>query len=345
MLWEWSRNIYDWVSWKWLGWMFTPVSYGYKSDLWCQKDTYHGIKRQSKTNVIYLPQPTISGHPQRAPLHDDVITGCLDMKWTCIEIWIIWTPINLVVLKVWFSLFRAKDREGNLWWPTCEYVVLTVTSLTLLVPFVMNHCSPCIVTEFCGAEYNFFSGKYNWRWTIAMTTRKKLLSDSDIVSGINKTYRRESIAEYLTSRRGSLSDLVSSTHRKLSRDSLLGNARMSRNSSVSHQGCQGKDSKQRSNSLAASPSVHSSQSSLRESRLDHRSSTNLISGSFVNRPFLKTKSLNSIQTVAERNEESKRNSKTLANKRRRWMRKIQSIKVFDSVLKGRQNRRRFEVNL
>lgn len=176
-----------------------------------------------------------------------------------------------------------------------------------------------------------------------MAMRKKLLSDSDIIGAPSKTYRRESIAEYLTSRRGSLSDLVSSSHQKLSRDSLLGNARMTRNASVSHQVCPVlvRDTKQRSNSLVASPSVHNSQSSIRESKYEHRSSTNIAPVGFLSKPFLKTRSLNSIQT--DRNEEVRRNSKNLASKRRRLMKKIQSLKVFDSVLKGRQNRRRFEV--
>ena len=182
---------------------------------------------------------------------------------------------------------------------------------------------------------------------LTMATRNKLLSDSDILSGLNRNYRRESIADYLTNRRGSLSDLVFTGPGKLSRESLPTNPRWSRNSSITNP-CPPslqRDSKQRSNSVVANPSPYSSQTSIRESRLDRRSSSNLLngpSGSYSYKVFNKTKSLSSIQTAVERNEESKR--KSLANKKRRWMRKFQSFRVFDSVLKGRQNRRRFDVS-
>lgn len=170
-----------------------------------------------------------------------------------------------------------------------------------------------------------------------MATRKKLLSDSEIQSGMNKSYRRESIADYITSRRGSLSDLVFSSNRMLSRDSL---ARISRNPSVSNQDLPPgllRDTKQRCYSLVASSSLQNSHSSIRESRLEYRSNSNVVSGNCINKPFPKTKSLSSIQNLVDKN-------KTFSNKRRRWLRKIQSLKVFDSVLKGRQTRKRFDVS-
>lgn len=179
-----------------------------------------------------------------------------------------------------------------------------------------------------------------------MAARKKILSDSDIVSGLSRNYRRESIADYLTSRRGSLSDLVNSSYRKLSRDSLLGNTRMSRNSSLTNQAplVNLRDQKQRSSSVVTSTSLQTSQSSIRESRLEQRSNSHVIHGSFTFKQLSKTKSLNSILPLPDRGEEGKRNSKLFSTKRRRWLRKIQSLKAFETALKSRQNRRKFEVS-
>ena len=78
---------------------------------------------------------------------------------------------------------------------------------------------------------------------------RKLVSDSYL----NKAFCRDSVSEYIVSRKGSLSDLVFATNRKLSRDAFLtGSTRNSRAPSLTNQPFTNKsrDSKRRSTSLS-----------------------------------------------------------------------------------------------
>lgn len=160
--------------------------------------------------------------------------------------------------------------------------------------------------------------------------RRKLLSDSDL----NKAFRRDSVSEYIVSRKGSLSDLVFATNRKLSRDAFLtGSTRNARAPSLTNQPFtnQSRDSKQRSTSLSGAVGPVTPETLTREKQnLDFRNQGN----SFLEKRFQKT------------NEDSRRHSKTTllnAAKRRRCFRKLQVLQTFETALKNRQ-KRRFDVS-
>lgn len=172
---------------------------------------------------------------------------------------------------------------------------------------------------------------------------RRLHSDSDVMAD-GKLFRRESIADYLTSRRGSISDLVFSTNRKLSRDTFLARNSHSRHMSLTNQNSllTSRDQKQRSSSLV-SPKLKPVECLSREARSEYKNT----SGNFCEKKFLKTRSLNNLLYFNTKSDDQKRNSKgqIMTNfKRRKLMKKLQSIQTFESVLKSRQNRRKFDVS-
>ncbi|XP_060580848.1 uncharacterized protein LOC132737561, partial [Ruditapes philippinarum] len=172
---------------------------------------------------------------------------------------------------------------------------------------------------------------------MTMFSRRQFLSESDLPLENNKMYRRESITDYITSRRGSLSDLVFSNSRYLARDSLGAQlSRRSRHLSLSSQ-TSVIAQKQRSSSLVP---LQKSQILPRDIRSEYN--TNTLSN--FEKRFMKTKSLNSFNGSSTRVDDQKRNSKGQINlnKRRKLLKKIKSLQTFDSVLKARQSRRRFD---
>jgi hypothetical protein len=174
---------------------------------------------------------------------------------------------------------------------------------------------------------------------MTMFSRRQFLSESDLPLENNKMYRRESITDYITSRRGSLSDLVFSNSRYLARDSLGAQlSRRSRHLSLSSQ-TSVIAQKQRSSSLVP---LQKSQILPRDIRSEYN--TNTLSN--FEKRFMKTKSLNSFNGSSTRVDDQKRNSKGQINlnKRRKLLKKIKSLQTFDSVLKARQSRRRFDVS-
>lgn len=168
-----------------------------------------------------------------------------------------------------------------------------------------------------------------------MFSRRQFLSESDLASENSKIYRRDSITDYITSRRGSLSDLVFSNSRNLSRDSL---GRRSRHLSLTSQTSL-IGQKQRSSSLVP---IQRSQIISR----DIRSEYNANNLSNFEKRFMKTKSLNNFNGSSPRVDDQKRNSKGQINvsKRRRLLRKVKSLQTFESVIKHRQRRKRFDVS-
>ncbi|XP_052279877.1 cyclic nucleotide-binding domain-containing protein 2-like isoform X2 [Dreissena polymorpha] len=161
--------------------------------------------------------------------------------------------------------------------------------------------------------------------------RRKLLSDSYL----NKEFRRDSVSEYIVSRKGSLSDLVFATNRKLSRDAFLtGSTRNSRAPSLTNQPYtnQSRDSKQRSTSLSGTVGPVTPETLAREkANLECRNHGD--GSSFLEKRFQKTNSLN---------ETSRRQSRTSllnAAKRRKCLRKLQVLQTFETALKTRQKRR------
>ena len=169
--------------------------------------------------------------------------------------------------------------------------------------------------------------------------RRPLYSDSDISRTPTKLYRRESVSEYLTSKRGSLSDLVFTTQSRFSKDSFLSNnIRRTRHLSLTNQtppstSC---DLHARSSSLTTSGSLGSVRQSRLENRLQNYATG--ISGQ-EKRQLVKTSSLNSFLSQCNVDSQSK---KTLKNpiflRRKKWMKKIQSLQAFSGALKTSRNR-------
>ena len=156
--------------------------------------------------------------------------------------------------------------------------------------------------------------------------RKMLYSDSDIPPLGVRLHRLESIGDYVTSRRDSLSDIVFSGQNTLSRDSAFFGSqqttRISRHLSLEHSNFAG---------------------ILRESR-----SNSLVPGNYFadKKLFRKTRSSKDLVQFACTSSTNTRNSKDLVKtplllKRRRSMRRIQSMKAFESLLK--KKRKPFEV--
>ena len=159
--------------------------------------------------------------------------------------------------------------------------------------------------------------------------RKMLYSDSDIPQYGMRSNRLDSVGDYITSRRGSLSDLVFSSQNKLSRDSVFLSNKKTRTVSM------------------ATISRHLSleQPSLTGIARETRSKTLVPE----KRPLMKTKSSRELVSFASTPNAAKRNSKELVKtplllKRKRSMRKIQSMKAFDSLLCSRRKLHRFKVN-
>ena len=158
--------------------------------------------------------------------------------------------------------------------------------------------------------------------------------------------RRESFGDYLASRRGSLSDLVFTNERKLSKEAGFPTQydRRTRHMSITNSSSLPEilAAKQRSTSLVAVG--NSSLGSLRESRYERRSGSVTVLN--TDRRFVKTGSLSSIN-CSSLGDGGKRYSKgqISSTRRRRWLRKIQSLQAFDSVLKTRQSRHKYMVRL
>ena len=157
-----------------------------------------------------------------------------------------------------------------------------------------------------------------------------LYSDSDIPQYGVRSNRLDSVGDYITSRRGSLSDLVFSSQNKLSRDSVFFSnnkstrtvimTNLSRHLSLEQATLTGIARETRSNSLIPE-----------------------------RKPLIKTRSSRELVSFASTPNNGKRNSKELVKtplllKRRRSMRKIQSMKAFDSLLCTKRKRHRFQVN-
>ena len=156
-----------------------------------------------------------------------------------------------------------------------------------------------------------------------------LFSDSDIPQYGMRSNRLDSVGDYITSRRGSLSDLVFSSQNKLSRDSVFLSNKKTRTVSM------------------ATISRHLSleQPSLTGIARETRSKTLVPE----KRSLMKTKSSRELVSFASTPNAAKRNSKELVKtplllKRKRSMRKIQSMKAFDSLLCRRRKLHRFKVN-
>ena len=149
-----------------------------------------------------------------------------------------------------------------------------------------------------------------------------LYSDSDIP----RYGKLEPIGDFVASRRGSLSDLVFSGQRKLSRDSAYFS-----------------NKPRATNQLSRHMSLDSSMK-------DSRASLLQASGSCLadKRPFLKTKSSRDLVQFAGTPNTGKRNSKELVKtplllKKRRSMRKTQSMKTFECLLGYKRRRNQIQV--
>ena len=158
--------------------------------------------------------------------------------------------------------------------------------------------------------------------------RQVLYSDSDIP----QYGRLESIGDFISSRRGSLSDLVFSGQRKLSRDSVYFSNKHRAANQLSHH-----------LSLDCSSLNNSIKDSCSNSLLQ-------ASGSCLadKKAFLKTKSSRDVVQFAGTPSTGKRNSKELVKtplllKRRRSMRKIQSLKTFEGLLGYKRKRNQIQV--
>lgn len=172
--------------------------------------------------------------------------------------------------------------------------------------------------------------------SIEMGTKHRLSCDSDIPGGVQRLTRRESVTDYITNRRGSLSDLIYARKR----DSIgAASTRMSRHPSLTSTFAPlvQRDAKQRSTSLSLAPS----QPLARDSRADVK---NVMT--FIEKRLVKTRSLNCINSGAS-GDDTKRPLKQQfvnASRRRKWLAKIKTLQRFDSVIKHRQNRMRFDVS-
>ena len=155
-----------------------------------------------------------------------------------------------------------------------------------------------------------------------------LYSDSDIP----QYGKLEPISDFVASRRGSLSDLVFSGQRKLSRDSAFFSNKPRATNQLS-----------RHMSLDCTMINNPFKASSRSSLLQSSSSC-----SVDKRSFLKTKSSRDLVQFAGTLNMCKRNSKELTKtplllKKRRSMRKIQSMKTFESLLGYKRKRNQFQV--
>lgn len=165
---------------------------------------------------------------------------------------------------------------------------------------------------------------------------RRLYSESDLSAG--KLVQRESITDYIASRRGSLSDLVFS-NRKLSRESVFAqNQKRSRHLSLVGQASLVSSQKQRSSSLV--PTLQKLLS--RDIRSDYTAS----GISNFEKRIAKTRSLNNLNAALPKFDDQKRGSKDQIsiNKRRRTLRRIKSLQAFESVIKSRKRRQRFDVS-